>query len=104
MFKSTKVSRYVPAKRSAGTINHVVVVNAAEPLAEIVVGPNAEVAIKSIPLIVAMLICDKPVTVMDTLLDDLAVVGETMLGVPITVMVALAVSLGPGAAAVRFSV
>lgn len=94
VFASIIVSKYVPAKRLAGTTNVVVVVNAAAPATPIVVGPNAEVPIRSTPPNVAVEIADSPVTVMVLLEADFTVAGATIVGVPITLIAALAVSLG----------
>lgn len=82
-------------------MNVVVVVNALAPSALTVCGPNAEVAIKSIPPNDAVDSADRPVMVIVTLLADFAVAGATIDGVPITVRVALAVSVGLAAATVN---
>ncbi len=101
VFESVMVSRYVPAKMLGGTMNVVVVVNALAPFAVTVCGPNAEVAIKSIPPNDAVESADRPVMVMLTLLADFAVVGATIVGVPITVRAAVAVSVGTVAVSCR---
>jgi hypothetical protein len=94
VFESMRMSRYVPANRVVGTMNHVVLVNAPVPEADTVCEPNKELATKSTPPNVAVEIAVKPLTVMVTLLPDTAVVGATIVGVPKTLIAASAVSVG----------
>lgn len=94
MFESSRVSRYVPAKRLGGTIKLVVLLNALEPEAETEVGPNAEVAIRSMPPNDAAEMFDRPVTIIVTLVLDFTVDGAVIVGAPSTVIVASAVSVG----------
>lgn len=94
VFESIRVSRYVPANRLGGTINDVFFANAVAPELGTVVGPNAEVAIRSMPPNDADEIADSPVTVMVTLLLDFTVAGAVIVGAPSTVMEAVALSVG----------
>lgn len=94
MLASVNVSKYVPAKRPVGRMNHVSFVNAAAPEVDIVTGPNADVPIRSTFLNVAVEIADRPLTDIVTLAPDAAVVGAVNVGAPITVKAASAVSVG----------
>ncbi len=56
--------------------------------------PNAEVDIRSMPPNDANEIADNPVTVMVTLAPDATVAGAAIVGAPITMRVAFAISVG----------
>lgn len=94
VFKSETVSKYVPAKRLVGTMNHVVFVKSLF----ILMSPNwldwtTLPVTKAMLLNVASVILLKPVMLMLTLLPDAAVAGANSVGRPNTWIDASAVSV-----------
>lgn len=103
VFESVRVRRYVPANNPDGTMNHVSFVYAFAPVLETVIPPNWSTPLtcsttlattKGLLPNVALEMAVNPVTVMETLLPDAAIVGAVIWGAPSTVIVVDAVSIG----------